>query len=262
MTKLSVGTLLTISFILGLYPLVFSQETLTITTYYPSPYGSYNELQLYPHSDPVTPCNANTRGTMFYDADDGLIKICEGSSGNWVAMGFWAASGIDIYNTNSGYVGIGTSLPQAPLDVQTSGPGVAYFSSSDGLAARIDLVNTSGSGRRYSFLSVTNTFPPAGPGFHIYDETAGSSRFYIDASGSVGIGTTNPVLGAKLEVNGAIRATGGDLIYECPAYANGCLNEYTTCVGQLQRASTCQYCVPGSGNFIADCNPVGRLVQQ
>lgn len=32
-------------FLLSFYPFLFADETLTITTYYPSPYGSYNELQ-------------------------------------------------------------------------------------------------------------------------------------------------------------------------------------------------------------------------
>lgn len=34
-------------FILGLFSLGFCDETMTITTYYPSPYGSYNQLQTY-----------------------------------------------------------------------------------------------------------------------------------------------------------------------------------------------------------------------
>ena len=76
-------------FIFALLILSFSQENLTITTYYPSPYGSYNELQLYPHNPNVTPCNAATTGTMYYDnsTTPGQIKVCEGASGNWVNIG-------------------------------------------------------------------------------------------------------------------------------------------------------------------------------
>jgi hypothetical protein len=61
-------------------------ETLTVTTYYPSPFGSYNELQLYPHNTPVTTCNASTEGTLYYDSGDNQIKQCDGA-GNWVNMG-------------------------------------------------------------------------------------------------------------------------------------------------------------------------------
>lgn len=37
--------LLFLFFHLSFHPFLFADETLTITTYYPSPYGSYNELQ-------------------------------------------------------------------------------------------------------------------------------------------------------------------------------------------------------------------------
>ncbi len=38
---------ITVFLMLGLFSLGFSEETLTITTYYPSPYGSYRELTSY-----------------------------------------------------------------------------------------------------------------------------------------------------------------------------------------------------------------------
>lgn len=62
----------------------FADETLTITTYYPSPYGSYNELQLAAHATPIATCNAATKGTMYLDSDDFQVKICDGA-GNWVS---------------------------------------------------------------------------------------------------------------------------------------------------------------------------------
>jgi len=76
---------LTLFFTLTLFSFVFSEESMTITTYYPSPYGSYNELQLYPHSLPVTSCGSSTRGTMYYDSDDNQTKICDGN--NWQTIG-------------------------------------------------------------------------------------------------------------------------------------------------------------------------------
>ncbi len=69
----------------SIFSLAFSEESFTITTYYPSPYGSYNEMQLYPHSAPVTACNNSTKGTMYYDSDDDQIKTCNGSS--WQPVG-------------------------------------------------------------------------------------------------------------------------------------------------------------------------------
>lgn len=55
-------------------------EEITITTYYPSPYGSYNELQLYPHPTPVATCNSSNKGTMYYDSDDEHMYVCNGSA--------------------------------------------------------------------------------------------------------------------------------------------------------------------------------------
>ncbi|MDD3345698.1 MAG: hypothetical protein PHO34_04660 [Candidatus Omnitrophica bacterium] len=61
-----------------------SAEDITITTYYPSPYGSYNELQLYPHSSPTVSCNSSKRGTMYYDSDDNNMYVCNGTS--WLVL--------------------------------------------------------------------------------------------------------------------------------------------------------------------------------
>ena len=47
-------------------PAQAGNETLTLETYYPAPYGSYSELQLSPKITPSA-CNANSRGTMYYD---------------------------------------------------------------------------------------------------------------------------------------------------------------------------------------------------
>ena len=47
-------------------PVRAADESLTLETYYPAPYGSYSELQLYPKDTPSA-CNANSRGTMYYD---------------------------------------------------------------------------------------------------------------------------------------------------------------------------------------------------
>jgi hypothetical protein len=63
----------------------FAQESLTISTYYPSPYGSYNELQLYPHVLASTICPSTARGTIIYDSSDDALKVCNGSS--WVSVG-------------------------------------------------------------------------------------------------------------------------------------------------------------------------------
>lgn len=70
-------------------PLFAEEESFTITTYYPSPYGSYNELQVY-RSVTYKPVNKDTltnpkEGEMVYNASDDSIYVYNGSS--WVAQG-------------------------------------------------------------------------------------------------------------------------------------------------------------------------------
>ena len=72
--------------VLLIFTISFAQEQLTITTYYPSPYGSYNELQLSPHTPAVTNCNSlNAVGTIYYDSIAGSVQLCtpNGTGGFW-----------------------------------------------------------------------------------------------------------------------------------------------------------------------------------
>ncbi len=55
-------------------------ETFTITTYYPSPYGVYKNLRIYPNDDftPGNPCSSE--GEMYYDNSEQTLYICSGGS--------------------------------------------------------------------------------------------------------------------------------------------------------------------------------------
>ncbi len=86
MSKNSAITAIVSLFILGLSSFAFSEENLTITTYYPSPYGSYRELTAH------------------------RMKI--GAN--------YSDSGTNVPDNNlivEGNVGIGTTTPQTQLDV-------------------------------------------------------------------------------------------------------------------------------------------------
>ena len=100
---------------------VFSQETITITTYYPAPFGVYSNLRLYPGAEPVC-ANANDEGILFYDRTSHNFRIC--SIDAWGAfelqdVGHWIRNGSNLYLTNSGWrVGINTDNPLGALDVR------------------------------------------------------------------------------------------------------------------------------------------------
>ncbi|MFH1747889.1 MAG: hypothetical protein ABIG44_12715 [Planctomycetota bacterium] len=138
--------------------------------------------------------------------------------------GFWAASGNDIYNTNAGNVGIGTSSPAWELEVANLTPGdgaesgvtandaggaVAAYSSTlpppfEHYAGRVSLfsnLETSGLDLRADALDGDIRFYAGGI-------AATNERMRITASGRVGIGTSDPT--ATLQV---VRPVGSSANY-------------------------------------------------
>jgi hypothetical protein len=121
-----------------------AEDTLTITTYYPSPYGSYNEMRAKRmaigdnYIDHATYCWS---GTCTYTIDSAADLIVEGRVGigatnpqgpldirgvggyGLLLASLWLNSAVssNIYMvTEGGNVGIGTTNPQARLDVKNS----------------------------------------------------------------------------------------------------------------------------------------------
>jgi hypothetical protein len=94
--------ILWISLFLSLTAICFAQsnqtETLTITTYYPSPYGVYRNLKLNPSNLPTTGVD---RGVMYFDNSTNLLRYYNGSS--WVNLTEGGTSG-EPGGQNSSYV--------------------------------------------------------------------------------------------------------------------------------------------------------------
>jgi hypothetical protein len=104
----------------------------------------------------------------------------------------------------SGNVGIGTTAPAYKLDINAGGGDVRISGNNSAGGNGLYLENTDVSTRRWWFGAAANA-SITGPskGFIILDETAGLTRFVINTSGNVGIGTTAP--SATLDVNGTIK---------------------------------------------------------
>jgi len=123
--------------------LIQAQENITITTYYPAPFGVYKNLRLFPHDELDLWDSCDNPGDMYYDASDDAVYTCR--SGIWGDMtatnrispiGYWVLDRDDghlyppdaLSGTVNWDVGIGTADPEAKLhvvgDIKASG-GIA-----------------------------------------------------------------------------------------------------------------------------------------
>ncbi len=157
---------------------------------------------------------------------------------------YWSANGDAIYNSNVGYVGIGTSNPQSKLDVSGTNGGIHLqpdVNQTNTLAA-LHVVSSTGNGGFVAFAEsgvADKWYLGSKPGDNnLYFGTgwvggAYDDKVTISSSGSVGIGSTTP--GAKLDVSGA---NGG-------IYLNPEVNQTNTLAALQVRSNA------GNGTFVA-----------
>jgi hypothetical protein len=115
----------------------------------------------------------------------------------------WTASGTDIYNSNTGNVGIGTTTPSSPLSVVNAYNVPAAFTCTSLLNTRITIANTQGQLNLGIGTATPHAYAWSSTGsFFIGDD--GSPTFFVQGmfNGSVGIGTMD-TKGYKFAVNGS-----------------------------------------------------------
>lgn len=156
-------------------------------------------------------------------------------SGNTHMGGRSASPNALVISNGSGYVGLGTTSPSAPLHVaskgSTTGFGVpsAYLGDSTNFATASDTVVSgmlgfTGSGWQMGYLS----YYPHKTDDQAYFRITGASMNYGDSKvgllvdGNVGIGTTSPV--AALDINGAMKLAKNSLPpFACTSTADGAI---------------------------------------
>lgn len=73
-----------------------SQQQVVVTTYFPSPYGTYRVLKLSPANITDVPvCNSTERGSMIFHDTENIPYYCNGSE--WIPLSrYWYSKGEDI----------------------------------------------------------------------------------------------------------------------------------------------------------------------
>lgn len=195
------------AFILSLIPIGSCKaEEITLTTYYPSPFGVYSELRLAPKNSAT--CNASQRGLLYYDDDDDEFRVCAGTPADWVPAGgsFWTLTAPNLYpNDLTWNVGIGIAAPGSKLhvyggrvEIGSTAENYVPASGNWDYTLLLDSQDTSSIGFHDSMASVSS-IRYANDGFRIgFDDGWGVKNTYF--GGNVSIGTT--ASGRRLEING------------------------------------------------------------
>ncbi|MBU1998077.1 MAG: hypothetical protein V1490_03765 [Candidatus Omnitrophota bacterium] len=89
------------------YSYALADETITLATFYPSPYGVYNELRLFPRTTPPSTCNAGNYGAMYYNSTSQSLQVC-GSTG-WTNPPSSPPAGVMFFRNGNDYCG-GTAV--------------------------------------------------------------------------------------------------------------------------------------------------------
>lgn len=130
---------------------------------------------------------------------DVLNITTDGSEGG--AIGLGPRNNTSMFIATSGYVGIGTTNPSAPLDINGLARATAYRAGSMELSGVTHPSLRLISGRDYRWEA-----SPEGS-FYLYDQTGSDYRFFVQADGKTGIGTLTP--SEKLDVAGYVKGQSG-----------------------------------------------------
>lgn len=201
---------LTILFLLST-PSLLSADTLSLTTYYPAPFGSYNLLKLTPNTDAsMGVCDSSKTGLFYLSSNSFELKICTGTA--WSSTNPWTLNTttkivyLTTSDTDTAYkAGIGTSTPDTRFHVKgidDTTHGQLKIEST-GAEAQLTLLNLNGQRAK---IIMSDAAGSEGLRF----VTNNIDRLVIDENGNVGIGgITAP--DTALEVKGGDNANFGQL---------------------------------------------------
>ena len=171
-----------------------AQEQITLTTYYPAPFGEYEQVRLVPQT--AAPPSPDI-GHMYYDSTQNQVLYHDGTTWRSLAGAtYWTQTGTLLYPNNSSWrVGIGTTSPDPaePLTLQATNTSPTW----DSLYSIRDSAGTTQWHWNLKKLGTT--------GLNLAETGVADGRLFVADGGNVGIGTTIPI--SKLDVIGSIRTS-------------------------------------------------------
>ncbi len=180
-------------FLLVFHGTSLAEETITITTYYPSPYGVYREMR----------AKRIAIGDNYLDRENYTWEEADGDGGD---IDYLADLVVE------GNVGIGTANPSALLEVSTTtsdkNAEVRIFKGTGSDTDRASLkigYNDAASFEIYRPRADGTIYLDSKQGGDLqFKFSSGTAKVVFAGNGNVGIGTTSPA--AKLDVRGAVYA--------------------------------------------------------
>jgi hypothetical protein len=164
--------------------------------------------------------SASDSGLTIYKSAVGAgnVRVVSQGGGSALTFGSDQSTGTTerMRIDSSGNVGIGTSSPSAKLHVSTGTTYTNLLFKSESANTTILRLAVDGDGPYFFQSAATSEFKMANQfssGYLTFSTgSAGAERMRIDSSGNVGIGTSSPTAGGKLDVNGIAYFGTGDKV--------------------------------------------------
>jgi hypothetical protein len=219
---------------------VFAQESLTLTTYYPSPHGSYQELRVHGRLS-----IGDTNGDGVIDDDDlGQDAIGDPLNGS-ITVGTAVGIGTNTLDSELDITATDTEDGTATITLTSINPNTGGTNSTWTIN-NIGTNGTDGAGANEGDLQVRTTDDRGVTTTPVtIEQGADDDSLFIDSDGNVGIGMGGTSPQAKFDVNGEIKI--GTTGLSCSSSTAGAI-QYTTAAG-LQYCDGTDWISGGSGTM-------------